>query len=268
MTDQLLDRPSENAVVVAIDHGLSLGSVDGFRDPKTTIETILEAEPDGLLVGPHLARQYHDTLSKGSQELVVTADAVTFSTRPGADDDEVIWEPTFDIEALLELDLAGIKVVLVFGTEETETLRRNLACVARLADRLRGTSVPLIVEPVMWGPRIPVTEEQGPEYVASGARMAWEYGADILKISYTGDEASFRPIVENAPVPAMMLGGSASKPTKQVLEEVEGAIRSGARGVMIGRAVWKSEDPGRTTEALKRIVNDGATAADVWGDDV
>lgn len=260
----LLDTPSGNAVVVALDHGLSLGAPAGFEDPVATLDSVLAGEPDAVLVGPHFARQYEDRLAQAGVDVVVTADVVTWSTNPGRDDGEDLWTPAFDAEFLRELDPAGVKTVLVFGRDDNETFRRNVEYVGRLADELRGTGVPLVVEPTMWGGRIPDELETDAGYVADGLRMGWELGADILKAPYTGTVDSFEPIVSNSPVPVMILGGPASGTTREMLASVRGAVDAGASGLMIGRSIWKSDDPSRTVSALSRIVHEGASVDDVW----
>lgn len=261
---QLLDTPSGNAVVVALDHGLGLGAEDGFENPAATLDRVLAGEPDGVLVGPHFARRHSDRLARADVDLVLTADVVTWSTSPGRDDGTDIWTPAFDVELLSDLDPAGVKVVLVFGRDDAETFRRNVEYVGELAEELRGTDIPLVVEPVMWGNRVPDQLETDPEYVADALRMGWEFGADILKAPYTGSIDSFEEIVANAPVPVMILGGPASGSTRDMLASVEGAMDSGARGLMIGRTIWKADDPARTVEALNRIVHEGRSVEDVW----
>src|SRR6056297_3136661 len=132
-TQQLLDTPSGNAVVVALDHGLSLGASDGFKNPVETIDKVLAGEPDGVLVGPHMARHYQDRFEEADVDIVVTADVVTWSTSPGRDHDKDLWTPAFDAEFLAELDPVGVKTVLVFGRDDTEVFRRNVEYIAELA---------------------------------------------------------------------------------------------------------------------------------------
>jgi DhnA family fructose-bisphosphate aldolase class Ia len=263
---QLLDTPSGNAVVVALDHGLSLGSPEGFETPEETLDEVLRGEPDAVLVGPHFARRYQERLEEADVDIVVTADVVTWSTSPGRDHGQDLWTPAFDAEFLQELDPVGVKTVLVFGRDNNETFRRNVEYIAELAEDLRGTGIPLVVEPVMWGERIPDQLETDSDFVADAMRMGWEFGADILKAPYTGSVESFQPLVENSPVPVMILGGPATGTTRGMLESVEGAMDSGARGLMIGRTIWKSEDPSRTVEALMKIVHEGASVEEVWGE--
>lgn len=262
MTHELLDTESGNAVYVALDHGLASGAIEGFEDPDAVLDDVLAADPDGVLVGPHFARRYADRLA--DTDVVVTADVVTFSTRPGEDEAADIWTPAFDTDLLLDVDPVGVKTVLVFGREDREVFRKNIESVAELAEELRGTGVPLVVEPVMWGSRVPDAAETDPELVANAMRMGWEYGADVLKAPYTGDRDDFAEVVSNAPVPTMMLGGPKTETTRDTLVAVEEAMDAGARGLMMGRTVWQSEDVTATVEALNAIVHDGASVEDVW----
>jgi DhnA family fructose-bisphosphate aldolase class Ia len=261
---QLLDTPSGNAVVVALDHGLSLGAPEGFETPEDTLGEVLRGEPDAVLVGPHFARHYEDQLQEADVDIVVTADVVTWSTSPGRDHGQDLWTPAFDTEFLRELDPVGVKTVLVFGRDDDETFRRNVEYIGQLAEELRDTGIPLVVEPVMWGERIPDQLETDAGFVADAMRMGWEFGADILKAPYTGSVESFEPLVQNSPVPVMILGGPATGTTRGMLESVEGAMDAGARGLMIGRTIWKSEDPARTVAALMKIVHEDASVEEVW----
>lgn len=263
-TNRLLDTPSGNAVVVALDHGLSLGAPEGFENPRETMDKVLRGKPDAVLVGPHFARRYQERLQEADVDVILTADVVTFSTSPGRDHGEDLWTPAFDAEFLQELDPVGVKTVLVFGRDDNETFRRNVEYICELAEQLRDTGIPLVVEPVMWGERIPEQLETDTDYVADAMRMGWEFGADILKAPYTGSVESFEPLVENSPVPVMILGGPATGTTRAMLESVEGAMDAGARGLMIGRTIWKSEDPARTVSALMEIVHEGASVEEVW----
>lgn len=264
MTYDLFETESGNAVVVALDHGLGMGAVEGFEDAGATLDAVLAGDPDGVLVGPHFARRFSDRLDESDADALVTADVVTFSTRPGHDEAMDIWTQPFDVDTLLGLDPVGVKVVLVFGREDRQLFQQNVDAIAELAEELRGTGVPLVVEPVGWGSRVPESLETDPEYVADACRMAWEFGADILKAPYTGEPDSYADLVDASPVPLTVLGGPASGSTRAMLGDIEAAVGCGARGPVIGRSVWQTEDTQAVVEALNGIVHDGATVADVW----
>lgn len=260
----LLDTDSGNAVVAALDHGIGMGAVDGFEDPEPVLSSVLDAEPDGVLVGPHFARHYADRFASTSTDLLVTADFVSFSTHPGESVGPGVQTQPFDTDLLRELDPVGVKSVLAFGRDDPETFRRNVEYIGELERELRGTGIHLIVETVMWGDAIPSRFETEAEYVADSARIGWELGADILKVPYTGSVESFEPVASNAPVPTMILGGPASGSTREILDDVAGAVAGGARGLIVGRSIWQTEDPAAVVEAMNGIVHGGKSVDAVW----
>jgi DhnA family fructose-bisphosphate aldolase class Ia len=256
----LLTTDSGNAVVVALDHGIGMGAVEGFENPTTTLEAVLAGEPDGVLVGPHFARHYTGMLAQSETDVLVTADFVSFSTLPGGSDDADLQTQVFGSDLLQAVDPEGVKAVLAFGRTDETTLRRNVEYVAKLAEELRGTGIPLIIEPVMWGQKVPDRLETEQGYVANASRIAWELGADVLKLPYTGNVETFQQIVESAPVPTMILGGPASDSITATLSDVAGAMDAGARGVIMGRSVWQTDDPKKMVTALREIVHGGVPA--------
>lgn len=264
MTYDLFETASGNAVVVALDHGLGMGAVDGFENPEATLDAVLAGDPDGVLVGPAFARHYGDRIAEASVETLVTADVVTFSTRPGHDEGMDIWTRPFDVEELLAADPVGVKAVLVFGREDRRLFERNIDAIGELARELRGTGVPLIVEPVQWGSRVPDELATDHGYVADACRIAWEVGADVLKAPYTGEPERYADLVDNSPVPVTVLGGPASGSTRAMLGDIREAVDAGARGPVIGRSVWQSDDPAAVTRALGEIVRDGASVDEAW----
>ncbi|RDI70149.1 class I fructose-bisphosphate aldolase [Halopelagius longus] len=261
---ELLDTDSGNAVVVALDHGIGMGAVDGFEDPRATLEAVLDGGPDGVLVGPFFAERFADVLAASSADVLVTADFVSPSSHPGEQVGPWVQQRAFDAERLLDCDPVGVKSVLAFGRQDTRAMERNVEYITELTEELRGTGVPHIVETVMWGDGVPARFETETEYVANACRIGWELGADILKAPYTGDADSFASIVRNAPVPVMILGGPSSGSVRAMLEDVEGAMAAGARGLVIGRSVWQTDDPTAVTRALGDIVHDGRSVESVW----
>jgi DhnA family fructose-bisphosphate aldolase class Ia len=72
--------------------------------------------------------------------------------------------------------------------------------------------------------------------------MAVELGADAVKTDYTGDPVSMRAVVEDCPIPILVLGGTRQGSDEDALEVVRGAVRAGAAGVFFGRNVFQAPD--------------------------
>ena len=244
-------------VVVAIDHGLHWGVFEGFENPRATLESILESDPDGVLASVAFLRRFEDLLGTYDVRTIATIDLLHDSTLPGEHEDAEIHLQVSSVEAAANVGADAMKAALVYGRRDEAVLEQNIRFVAEAAERGRALGVPLVVEPTLWGDR--VEDDLDPTALAHANRLAFELGADVLKSPYPGDAAAFEPIVANAPQPVYIAGGPATESDTEVLEMVRGAMDVGAMGVMFGRNVWQREDPGRIVEALRAIVHEDAT---------
>lgn len=165
---------------------------------------------------------------------------------------------------MLACDPVGVKSVLAFGRQDSQSFERNVDYTTDLTESLRGTDVPHIVETVMWGNEVLDRFETETEYIANACRIGWELGTDILKAPYTGDCDSFEPIVQNALVRVMILGGPSSGSVQAMVDDVAGAMAAGARGIVMGRSVWQTGDPAAVMSALCRVVHNSDAPEAVW----
>jgi class I fructose-bisphosphate aldolase len=247
---------NDDAVVVAIDHGLHWGVYDDFADPEATLRTLLEANVDGVLAGTPFLRRFRSLIDGYDVRRIATLDLLHNSTIPGGDDGSEIHSQVFSPQAAVEAGADAAKVALVYGRSDPAVLSENLEFVADAAATCNDLDLPLVVEPTLWGQRI--DDEFDGELLADAARIGFELGADVIKAPYPG-AAAFEPIVEHAPVPVYIAGGPAVESDRAVLEMVAGARDAGGRGVMFGRNVWQRDDPAAVVDALRRIVHDGAS---------
>ncbi|HEU4849356.1 MAG TPA: hypothetical protein VFS93_03000, partial [Terrimesophilobacter sp.] len=129
---------------------------------------------------------------------------------------------------------------------------------AALAAQASAVGLPYLAEPVPGG--FSRSDMRTPEIIASGARVAAETGADMIKTFYTGDAKSMRRVVDYAGVPVIILGGHA----KDTLEEFYGPIwdainHGGVVGVAVGTNIWSSKNPGGVVRGLNAILHENAT---------
>ncbi|WP_324760974.1 class I fructose-bisphosphate aldolase [Haloarcula sp. GH36] len=257
----LLQTESGNAVVVALDHGIAKGNIEGFERPRETLKDTLQGGPDGIIARAPFVERYYDLLSETDTDVILAPDVLTYSTLPAQDDGDDMWTGAFSPEFVREFDPAGVKVVFNFGRKDTDLHRESIEYVVKLYEELRQTDISLVVETVMWGDNVPDGYGNDKKNLGNAVRIGWELGADILKVPYTGDKAAFAEIVDRTPVPCMMLGGPATTP-EATLQDVEDGMEAGARGVMIGRSIWQTSDPAEMVRAMKRIVHEKQSAAE------
>ncbi len=74
------------------------------------------------------------------------------------------------------------------------------------------------------------------------SRMAAELGADAVKTDYSGDPNTMRNVVEQCPIPILVLGGSRQASDESALDAVRGIVKSGAAGAFFGRNVFQADD--------------------------
>jgi DhnA family fructose-bisphosphate aldolase class Ia len=104
-----------------------------------------------------------------------------------------------------------------------------------------------------------IKSESDVKVVKHAARVAAELGADLVKVSYTGDAESFRTVVEGCSVPVLIAGGEKAENDIDVLKNIKNAILAGGGGVSIGRNVFQHEDPGQMIRAIKAIIHDNTS---------
>jgi fructose-bisphosphate aldolase/2-amino-3,7-dideoxy-D-threo-hept-6-ulosonate synthase len=100
----------------------------------------------------------------------------------------------------------------------------------------------------------------GPEYLVRNARLCAEMGADIVKVNWSGDEASFADIIRACGRPVVLAGGSLIG-DEELLRRMEAARDAGAVGCSVGRNIFQHQRPEAITRAISRIFRDRWPAA-------
>ena len=243
--------PSGRAVVVPMDHGTSSGPIDGLESPVQAVDRASRGGATAVVVHKGLVPAVATAL--GDTSLIVHLSAST-GLNPDPNDKRIVA----DAREALALGADGISVHVNVGADQESKMVEDLGRVARSCQKL---GVPLMA---MLYPRGPAIDDpHSVDNVAHVARLGAELGADLVKVPYTGTPEGFESVVEGCPVPTLISGGPKTEGVRGTLAQVEGAIRSGAAGVSIGRNVFQAEDPMLTTRALRRIVLDGDTVDEV-----
>ena len=253
--EELLNTKSGNANIVAMDHGLASLVFDEFKNPGLTIERVLEGKPDCVLISPMMIYHFAELFTQYPKvKTIATLDAVIIPELYGP-------TPIFDVDSAINMGAKAVKSLLIFGQSDSARYLENVRHVALLSAQAKVRKIPFMIEAVLWGPEIPPEKRNDPELINRACRVAFELGADLIKTEYTGDEASFRDITSNYPIPILVLGGSKIG-LEDLFRRVKEAMNAGARGVVIGRNVFQAESPARLVMALNAIVNDGVATSD------
>ncbi len=252
---RLFDQQSGRGVIVAMDHVFG-GVHPGLENPAETLVNILEGSPDGVIMTPGTARQFQPLFSgRSSPAIIISIDYVLFHPYPGSSDAVEEQGLASSVEEALRLGADAIKVLMIFGRDDPGMQARNLDTIGRVSDRCRQVGMPLMVEPVTWGHRFSGPEKKEANILRDMARIAFEFGADIVKSDYPENPEDFDQIKNSCPVPVMVLGGAKQADEEGLLRAVVTLTQKGAAGATFGRNVWQHTEPARMIRSIKYCVH-------------
>ncbi len=231
-------------VVVPMDHGTTLGAVDGLADVERTVDAVTRGGADAVLTHKGLAPRVHP--NRNGAGYVVHLNAST-AVGPDADDKRQVAT----VEEAVRAGADAVSFHVNVGSEYEREQMEDLAAVTDAAGRL---GVPVLAMAYARGPDV-VGDD--PEHVGHAARLAEELGADLVKTAYTGSAGSFERVVDSTRLPVLIAGGEPAG-DRATLEAVRDAMDAGAAGVSMGRTVFQHGDPEAMTAAVAAVVHDGA----------
>jgi fructose-bisphosphate aldolase, class I len=254
---RILDPERGRAAVVAFDHGLHLGVIPGTLKPLSVLTDLAEAGADAFLVGPGIARECCGVFAgRGAPGLILRLDWTNRWRAPEAlGSDEGRGRLIASVEDAARLGADAVLVYMFIGYDDPDAEARQVEDVARVARACEAMGIGCIIEPMARGARVGDNPYRA-DFIALGARMACEIGADVLKTDYSGDAESFSRIVQASFRPVLIAGGPKTTTLRQTLEMVQGALSAGARGMFIGRNVFQSPDPRRMMRVLRALIHE------------
>jgi len=247
---RLFSHPSGRLCSVAADHfvGYAEAMPEGLANLPRCLAEIVAARPDAVTLQKGTALQCWGPHA-GKVPLIVQAGCFTA--------DERIIEILATPEESLRMGAEAIAIAIgVRGPNEGKFIR--LLCDGVRAAEPLGLPVIAHIYPRVFdsqGGRI----VSDPENIAWAVRVGIECGADVIKVGYTGDPASFGEIVSSCPVPVVAAGGPRAETLAEALRMMAGVVASGARGATIGRNVWGHSSIGEAIRAFKAVLQDGAS---------
>ncbi len=231
------------ALIIPMDHGVSLGPVKGIVDMDETVFKVVEGGASAVLLHKGIIRSLKAVPNCG---LIAHFSA---STSLGPDSNKKVRTGSVEEAIRLGADAVSLHINIGCKTEPEMLLK-----LGEFADKCDKWQIPLIA--MMYARGENVKDPLDPSNVAMVCRIGAELGADIVKCNYTGSTETFKDVVAGCPVPVVIAGGAKLDNDKAVLEMLEGAMTAGAIGVTFGRNVFQHENPTNIVKAAAKIVYD------------
>jgi fructose-bisphosphate aldolase/2-amino-3,7-dideoxy-D-threo-hept-6-ulosonate synthase len=235
-------------LVVPMDHGITMGAVQGLKNIESTIDAVTRGGADAILTQRGIASRVHPNLNGAGYVVHLNA-----STTIGPDEEDK--RRSGSVEAAVRAGADAVSLHVNVGSDHEPDQITDLADVVEDADRL---GMPVLAMCYARGPGV---DESDPEALGHAVRFGEELGADVIKTGYSGDADSFRHVVESTRLPVVIAGGARGTDVETV-EMVRGAMDAGAAGVSMGRSIFQHEYPERITRAVASAIHEDATPAE------
>jgi len=232
-------------VIVPMDHGVTIGPVQGITNMQQIISQLLKGGVDAVLVHKGIAR----FVDAGNAGLIVMLSGMS-NLSPNVNGKVQVCS----VKEAIRLGADAVSVHVNVGSQYEDKMLSNLG---KVADECDIFGMPLLAMMYARGPKI--QNEHAPDVVAHAARIGAELGADIIKANFTGNIDTFKTVIESCPVPVVIAGGPKCKSTQEILQTTHDAIKAGAAGLSIGRNVFQNENPTLIVKALSAIVHNSFT---------
>jgi len=246
--ERIIDRNSGRTVIIPMDHGVTVGPIEGLVDIRKTVSQMVAGGANAILMHKGMVRAGHRGTGRDVGLIVHLSAGTSISPDPN------VKELVCTVEEAIRLGADAVSVHINLGAATDSQMLRQLGSVSQDCDRWQ---MPLVAMMYTRGPKI--TNEYDPANVKLAARVGAELGADIVKVVYTGNPETFSEVVRGCPVPVVIAGGPKMDSDEAIFRMVEGALKAGAAGLSIGRNAFQHSRPQLMVQALCAMVHRGAS---------
>ncbi|MWV39307.1 2-amino-3,7-dideoxy-D-threo-hept-6-ulosonate synthase [Natrialba sp. INN-245] len=233
-------------VIVPMDHGITMGAVQGLKAIESTIDGVTSGGADAVLTQKGIAPRVHD--NKNGKGYIVHLNG---STTIGPDENDKRLTGT--VEEAIRAGADAVSFHINVGSDHEPDQITQLSEVTADADRF---GIPVLAMAYARGPGV---DPEDPEALGHAVRLAEELGADLVKTGYSGDADSFQHVVESTRLPVVIAGGSKGT-DRETIEMVRGAVDAGGAGISMGRSIFQHENPEAIAAAVSGVVHDDLAA--------
>jgi DhnA family fructose-bisphosphate aldolase class Ia len=248
--NRLIEAETNTCLICAIDHGMTSPQfLEGLYDTGARVQEAIEGGANVLMLGRGMAKSHaHLFHRETSLALMLTASA---AGRPSGSE----VTPIGSVEEALRI---GADAVVVYVALAGENEPEMIGALSDVGEACESLGMPLIAEaeyPNAYQSLTEMTQSLGPDYLKRNARLCAELGADIVKVNWSGEAASFGQIIRACDRPVVLAGGSRISDL-ELLTRMEQARDVGAVGCSVGRNIFEARNPRAVTRAISRVFRD------------
>ncbi len=221
--ERIINRNTGRTVIVPMDHGISVGPIDGLIDIQETIQRVVEGGANAIVEHKGLVGAGHRKKGKDIGLIIHLSASTSLAPFPNAK------TLVCSVEEAIKLGADAISIHVNLGDGQEKEMLEDFG---RVSYEARTWGMPLLAMIYPRGEKI--KDEYDVEVVKHAARVGNEMGADLVKVSYTGSVETFKEVVTGCAVPVVIAGGPRMNSDREILEMVKGSIDAGGAGLSIG----------------------------------
>lgn len=241
-----LFNKSGKIILTPLDHGVTLGPIDGLQNIGDKIESIIDNNVDALVLHKGLIVNNYSKLCNPNTGLIMHLSA---STNIGINPGYKVTVATIDEAIALGCD--GVSIHVNIGDKNESKMLESFSSISKECNE---KGMPLLA--MIYARGDTISKENDVKYIKHIARIAEELGADIVKVDYTGDVESFSEVIKSCSIPVVIAGGSKMN-EYEFLCMVNDAMNAGASGISVGRNIFQSDNIDELLMHCNEIVHNG-----------
>lgn len=245
---RLLNKESGKTVIIPMDHGVSMGPIDGLENIDKTVNMVIRGGANAAVVHKGVVMSTNRT-EDTDIGLIIHLSAST-SLNPDPNTKIAVCS----VEEALALGADAVSVHVNVGADSETYMLESLGRTARECNRW---GIPLLAMMYPRGENV----EENVDSIKLAARVGAELGADIIKCPYTGNRESFEEVVRGCLVPVVIAGGS-KHGDEETLNMIEGAMQAGAAGLSMGRNAFQHQNPELFVKVACDMVHNSLSAVE------
>ncbi|MHB0805067.1 class I fructose-bisphosphate aldolase [Stutzerimonas nitrititolerans] len=224
---RFVDRQSGKVLMVPIDHGLTMGPLDGLNRVEDVQRWL---DPD-VVTGVVAHKGFAERLggAPGCGLMIHLNGSLTVCDAPD------VKQMVTSVEAAVRL---GADAVSVQANFTPATAGHNLQLIGSVVDQAHAYGLPVLA--MVYDK----TNQEGLHALRHFLRASVELGVDALKVAAPSDLDSIPELVEGVQehTPVLFAGGALTD-EQSLLDLASAVVRHGTGGICIGRNVFQRDDP-------------------------
>jgi fructose-bisphosphate aldolase / 2-amino-3,7-dideoxy-D-threo-hept-6-ulosonate synthase len=241
--ERIMDRNTGRAVIVPMDHGFSMGQIEGLLDMTKTITAVSDGGANAIVLHKGMVKRGHRRHGRDIGLIIHLSGSTSLNIDPN---DKVI---VCTVEEAVALGADAVSIHINLGAPNESRMLESAGLIVKDCNRW---GMPLLV---MIYPRGKGIDPYSPQAIGHCVRVAEELGADLIKTNYPGNPEAFKKIVKACSVPIFIAGGEKTGDLES-LQIIRESVEVGGAGVCVGRNAFQRDDTTRFVKALCKVVHE------------